>query len=77
MNETLDLKFEEAMERIEQILQEMESGRLPLDQSVARFEDGMKLIQYCQHKLDSYEKTITIVTGQQENLPDGQLPEEA
>ncbi len=53
------MEFEEALQKVETIIREMESGQLPLEKSVASFEEGMKWIAFCQKKLDGYEKSIT------------------
>lgn len=53
--------FEDAVKKIEDIIKEMENGRLPLEQSFQRFEEGIKLVKLCNTKLDNYEKKITLV----------------
>lgn len=52
------LKFEEAIARIEEIVTQLERGDAPLDQSVALFEEGTKLIQSCNGLLDSAEQKV-------------------
>ena len=56
-----NMSFEDAVKKIEDIIKEMENGRLPLEQSLERFEDGIKLVKLCNTKLDNYEKKITLV----------------
>jgi len=56
-----NMTFEDAVKKIEDIIKEMENGRLPLEQSLERFEDGIKLVKLCNTKLDNYEKKITLV----------------
>lgn len=46
-----DLPFEEALKKLEGIVEAMESGDLPLEKLLARFEEGAKLAQVCQAKL--------------------------
>ena len=46
-----DLPFEEALKKLETIVETMESGDLPLETLLARYEEGMKLSQVCQAKL--------------------------
>ncbi len=53
--------FEQAMEQLEQIVQDLESGDLPLEKAIKRFEEGIKLSKYCNAKLDESEKRITIL----------------
>ena len=50
--------FEEALERLETIVEELESGSLTLEQSIARYEEGMKLSQRLTQTLDEAEKRI-------------------
>ena len=46
-----DLPFEEALKKLETIVETMESGDLPLETLLARYEEGTKLSQICQAKL--------------------------
>jgi len=55
--------FEDAMESLENIVQELESGDLSLERAMQRFEEGIKLSKYCSDKLDETEKKITLLTG--------------
>ena len=50
------------MQQLEQIVQDLESGDLPLEKAIKRFEEGIKLSKYCNAKLDESEKRITILT---------------
>ena len=61
------MTFEDAMERLEAIVQELESGDLALEKAMQRFEEGMKLSKFCSEKLDETEKKITLLTAN----PDG------
>jgi len=56
-----ELNFEEAMEELEKIATELENGKLTLDESVAKFEEGMKLSKACNDILESAEKKITML----------------
>ena len=53
--------FEVAMERLEKIVEEMESGNLDLETMIARFEEGQKLIKFCSTKLNEIEKRVEIL----------------
>ena len=55
------ISFEEAMKGLEQIATELEKGDLNLDQSVAKFEEGMKLSKTCSEILENVEKRISIL----------------
>ncbi len=54
-------KFEDAMQRLEDIVEDLEGGDLPLEDSLKAFEDGMKLLTFCSDKLDEVEKRVTIL----------------
>lgn len=56
-----ELSFEKALERLEKIVAEMESGELPLAESMKRFEEGSKLANFCTRKLGETEKRIEIL----------------
>ena len=68
-----ETSFEEKMQNLEGIVQELESGKLNLDDSMKKFEEGMKLSKKCTDYLDKAEKKITLLV--QGN--DGELKEEA
>ena len=63
----LNLTFEEAMDKLEQIVSEMERGGIPLEQMMSKFEEGAKLAKYCQEKLAGLKKKMEILTRR----PDG------
>ena len=54
-------KFEEAMERLEQIVERLEGGDLTLEESLKIFEEGMKLIRFCSKKLEEAEQKVTLL----------------
>ena len=54
-----DVSFEAAVEKLEAIVEEMESDELPLDKLLVRYEEGAKLVKACEEKLQSAETRIT------------------
>lgn len=56
-----ELNFEEAMKQLEEIANVLENGNLSLDESVNKFEEGMKLSKKCNDFLDQAEKKITML----------------
>ena len=56
-----DLNFETAMDRLEKIVEQMESGQLPLEDLIVRYEEGMNLVKVCQERLASAEQKIEII----------------
>ncbi len=50
--------FEQAMKRLEEISRKLESGDIALDDSIKLYEEGIKMIEFCQTKLNEAEKKI-------------------
>lgn len=53
--------FESAIERLETIVGQMESDKLPLEDLLVRYEEGIKLVRACSEKLEAAEKRIEII----------------
>jgi exodeoxyribonuclease VII small subunit len=53
--------FETALERLEQIVEEMEGDKLPLEQLLGRYEEGTRLVKVCQERIGSAEKRIELI----------------
>jgi exodeoxyribonuclease VII small subunit len=49
------------MERLEAIVEQMESGKLPLEDLIVRYEEGMNLVKICQERLANAEQKIEII----------------
>jgi exodeoxyribonuclease VII small subunit len=58
--------FEQAMKQLEQIVEALESGDLPLEKAISKFEEGIQLSKFCSNMLDETERKITILTQGQE-----------
>jgi exodeoxyribonuclease VII small subunit len=54
-------KFEAALSRLEEIVQELEKGDLPLEQSLKLFEEGIKLSRICNKRLEDAERRVEIL----------------
>ena len=54
--------FETSLEKLETLVTELESGQLSLDDSIKKFEEGIKLYKSCKSKLTEAEKKISILT---------------
>ena len=54
-------KFEEAMRRLEEIVQSLEEGDLALGDSLKVFEEGMGLAKFCSEELEAAEKKVTLL----------------
>lgn len=59
-------KFEEAMKRLEDIVQDLENGDLSLEGSLERFEEGMSLVSFCSKKLEEAEQKVTMLVKESE-----------
>jgi exodeoxyribonuclease VII small subunit len=57
-----ELGFEEALERLEGIVDQLEGGELDLADALARFEDGVALTRLCQEKLEAAERRVELLT---------------
>ncbi|HEY9281313.1 MAG TPA: exodeoxyribonuclease VII small subunit [Eoetvoesiella sp.] len=55
--------FETALAQLEALVGQMESGSLPLDQSLAAYEKGVELARICQKLLDSAEQQVKVLQG--------------
>jgi exodeoxyribonuclease VII small subunit len=53
--------FEENLQALEEILQELEHGELPLETALAKFEAGMQLIRRCNEQLDAVDRRVEII----------------
>jgi exodeoxyribonuclease VII small subunit len=54
-------KFEKALERLEGIVDSLEKGDLPLEDSLKIFEEGMELVNFCSRKLEEAEQKVTLL----------------
>lgn len=67
-NSQSELQFEEAMEKLEQIVGRLESGDVPLEQAIELYQEGMQLSGLCSKKLEQVEKKIQLLVDE-----DGEL----
>ncbi|NIK77471.1 exodeoxyribonuclease VII small subunit [Paenibacillus castaneae] len=56
-----ELTFEQAMERLDQIVTKLENGDVPLETAIDLFQEGMKLSQLCGSKLEQVERKIELL----------------
>ena len=64
-----ELNFEGAMDRLEKIVEQMESGKLPLEDLIVRYEEGMNLVKVCQERLANAEQKIEIIARNSAGKP--------
>ena len=56
-----EVKFEDALKKLENIVGDLEKGDLSLDEAVKKYEEGMKLAKICTGKLEEAEKKVEIL----------------
>ena len=72
-----EVKFEELIEKLEDITNKLEKEQLSLDESVKLFEEGMKISKDCNSKLEDAEKRITILINKNDEITEENFfPEE-
>jgi len=57
-----EIKFEDALLRLETIVSSLEGGKCELDESLSLFEEGVSLVKYCTAKLDGAAQKVKILT---------------
>jgi len=58
-----DLSFEQALQRLQAIVQELEQGELGLDKALERYEEGVRLLRRCHDALEKAERKIELLSG--------------
>ena len=53
-----DLSFEESLEKLEEIVNKLENGDVPLDDAIEEFKNAMDLVKICNDKLNAAEESI-------------------
>ncbi len=56
------LTFEQAIDRLEKIVADMEAAELPLEDVLKKYEEGTRLVRFCNQKLEEAEKKIEVLT---------------
>ncbi len=56
-----EIKFEEALKKLEEIVQKLEGEELSLEDSLKKFEEGIKLSRICRKKLEEIEKKVQVL----------------
>ncbi len=63
-----NISFEEAYTKLEQIAERLENSEVSLDESIALFEEGIKLSKYCNEVLEKAKHKIEILEGKAEDI---------
>lgn len=67
--------FEESVRNLETIVAELESGELDLDKSIQKYTEAMKLIDFCEKKLNAATETINKLVDENGKITDFEIPE--
>ena len=63
-----NLSFEESLEKLEEIVNKLESGDVPLDDAIDEFNNAMQLVKICNEKLNSAEEAIAKIVQENGDL---------
>jgi exodeoxyribonuclease VII small subunit len=65
-----EVRFSEALEELEAIVRDLESGNLDLEDGIARYERGVVLLNACREKLEKAQQRVTMLMGELDEDPD-------
>lgn len=66
------IRFEEAMQKLSEIVEKLESGEGSLDEMIRLYEEGMAMVKACESQLDGYEATIVKLNQAAEGTRDAE-----
>ncbi|MGB0960713.1 MAG: exodeoxyribonuclease VII small subunit [Halocynthiibacter sp.] len=72
-----EMSFEDAMKELEHVVGQLETGNVPLEQSIALYERGAALKKRCEDKLKEAEEKVASITLNSEGVPTGTTPVDA
>ena len=70
-----DQNFEEAMKRLEEVLRSLEAGDVPIDRTLALYEEGVSLVKLCNKILDNAAERVKIITEKEDGYTEGGFSE--
>lgn len=70
-----ELTFEESLEKLEEIVEKLENGNVPLDEAIYEFNEAMQLVKVCNEKLNSAEESIAKIVDENGDLIDFNIKE--
>ncbi|WP_042223495.1 exodeoxyribonuclease VII small subunit [Oceanobacillus manasiensis] len=68
MSDKQELSFEEAMKELENLVEKLEEGDVPLEKAITYYQDGMKLSKICNDKLKNVQEKMTTIMNEQGDL---------
>ncbi len=63
----MNLTYEQALKKLEDIINKLNEGSIPLDESISLYEEGIKLSEFCMKKLDNAKQKIIMLNEAQNN----------
>ena len=75
-----EIKFEEALKKLEKIVSDLETGDMSLDESLSKYEEGIKLSKICSRQLEAAKSKVELLMksgGKFELKPFGEVPGDA
>lgn len=57
-----EVKFEDALKKLEKIVEELENGNLSLDEALKKYQEGIELARVCSQRLDNAKKKIDVLS---------------
>jgi exodeoxyribonuclease VII small subunit len=76
MTETAELSFEDALKQLEKIVSELESGSAPLEKSLALYQEGARLKQLCEERLEAARLQVEKISLNKSGAVEGVAPAE-
>lgn len=76
-NNLAEMSFEDALGALEDVVRKLESGEVPLDESINIYEQGEKLRKHCQARLDAAQARIEKIVAGPDGKPSGTAPFDA
>lgn len=67
------MTFEDSIAQLEKIIEDLESGDLPLDAALKKFEEGVRLSIFCSEKLDETEKKVSLLMKNKDGAVEARL----
>ena len=68
-----EITFEKALQDLEGIIKDLESGSIPLEEAINKYTDAMNLVKICQEKLDKATKQVNQILSENDELKDFEL----
>ncbi|MBQ4011181.1 MAG: exodeoxyribonuclease VII small subunit [Erysipelotrichales bacterium] len=71
MSEEKKMRYEEALKRLEEIVDTLEENRVPLEEAIRLFDEGLGLVQYCEGQIEAFDEKLNAVL-KEHKIKDGE-----